>query len=73
MPVRFTDAQLDQIVAAAQPLTVDDRALFLRAVADILGDTREPGDGEVFRAIRAGQRAHFDPPSFHHAGQSKYR
>lgn len=58
----LTDAQLDSIMTAAQPLALSDRALFLAAVADALGDRVEPGDGDVHRAVREAQRRFWHPP-----------
>jgi hypothetical protein len=61
-PIRLTDAQLDQVFRAARPLAVRDRDAFLRMVADALRDYREPGDGQVFRAVLQAQKTFFDPP-----------
>jgi hypothetical protein len=53
-PIRFTDAQLDAIIAAARPLAVRDRDAFLQAVAELLQARREIGDGDVHRAVVTG-------------------
>ena len=61
-PIALTDDQLSALFAAAQPLARDRRDGFLVAVAEILGAIRDPGDGDVNRAIRKAQREFFDPP-----------
>jgi hypothetical protein len=61
-PIRFTDAQLDAIIAAARPLAVASRDAFLLDLAAALQGIKDPGDGDLSRAIRAVQRKHFDPP-----------
>jgi hypothetical protein len=61
-PLRLTDSQLAAIWAAAAPLAPRDRDPFVRAVGQALQECRDPGDGDVARAIRAVQRRHFDPP-----------
>src|SRR3954462_1635305 len=57
----LSDAQLDCVFAAAQPLDVNDRDLFLRDVARAL-DGQEIGDGLVARTCREIQRRYFRPP-----------
>jgi hypothetical protein len=47
-PLSLSNAQLDAVFAAAQPLNVADRDLFLRDVARAL-DGQELGDGTVAR------------------------
>ena len=71
----LTDSQLSAVYAAAAPLDVADRAPFLEAVASALSDHAEPGDGDVFRAVRDAQRKFWRPPIVQHAvgAQSKYR
>jgi hypothetical protein len=61
-PLRLTDSQITAIFAAARPLAVQDRDLFLQEVAAVLAGITDPGDGDVARAIRTVQRKHFDPP-----------
>jgi hypothetical protein len=60
-PIRFTGAQLDAIIAAARPLAVASRDAFLLDLTAALQGIKDPGDGDVARAIRAVQRKHFDP------------
>jgi hypothetical protein len=48
--------------AAARPLEVADRDLFLRDVAERLAAMPERGDGLVFQICREVQREHWDPP-----------
>jgi hypothetical protein len=62
MPLRLSDAQLDQVFRAARPLRTRDRSAFLQLIADRLRDYPEPGDGQVFRAVAEAQRAFYDPP-----------
>ena len=57
----LTDAQLDCVFAAAEPLDVNDRDLFLRDVARAL-DGQVLGDGTVARTCREIQRRYFRPP-----------
>jgi hypothetical protein len=61
-PTSFTDSQLDQVLAGALPLHECDHAAYLQAVADLLHDVSEPGDGDVHRAVKEAQRKFFDPP-----------
>jgi hypothetical protein len=60
-PIRFTDAQLDVIMAAAEPLAVADRDPFLRDVAERLRG-HQIGDGLIHRVIAEVQRKYFAPP-----------
>jgi hypothetical protein len=60
--LRLTDSQLTAIWAASAPLAPQDRDPFVRAVAQALQECRDPGDGDVHRAIRELQRRHFDAP-----------
>jgi hypothetical protein len=62
MPIALSDSELDIIFAAARPLQVRDRDLFLRDVATQLAAIPERGDGVVFQVCREVQRAHWDPP-----------
>jgi hypothetical protein len=61
-PLRLSDEQLDQVFRAARPLRLRDRDAFLRMIAARLRDCPEPGDGEVFRAVREAQKVFYDPP-----------
>jgi hypothetical protein len=63
-PLRLTDSELAQVFAAARPLDVRHRDAFLRDVANVLASYSDPGPGDVYRAILAAQRRHFDPPQF---------
>jgi hypothetical protein len=62
MPLKLTDAELDAVFAAAQPIPVSRRDAFLQDVAKFLRGCAEVGPGHVYRAIVEAQRAHFDPP-----------
>jgi hypothetical protein len=74
MLVKLSDSELDAVMAAARPISVDRRDAFLQAVAASLGAGRELGPGVVHRVCAEVQRQHFDPPDFSHAGSvSKYR
>jgi hypothetical protein len=59
--IRLTDAQLDAVMAAAQPLAPGNRGPFLEAVAMAL-QGRELGDGILHRVIAEVQRKFWDPP-----------
>ena len=60
-PIRLSDAQLDAIMRACQPLRPDVRSAFVEAVVSALKD-REIGDGAVYLAIARAQRQFFDAP-----------
>jgi hypothetical protein len=62
-PLALSDEQLTAVYAACQPLSPQDRDPFLRALAALLREEREIGDGVVARAIRALQREFFRPPT----------
>jgi hypothetical protein len=72
MPRALSDTQRDAVLRAAEALHVADRALFVEAVAAALHDCPEPGDGEVYRAVRKVLRQLFRPPALGRE-QSKYR
>jgi hypothetical protein len=55
-PISFTDSQLDQVLAGAAPLHASDHEAYLQTVADMLQGVSEPGDGQVYRAVREAQR-----------------
>jgi hypothetical protein len=55
-PLALSDPQLQQIFATAAALPVDQRGLFLRTFASLLGST-PTGDGQVFRACKEAARA----------------
>jgi hypothetical protein len=61
-PIALTDAELDAVFAAAQPIAIERRDAFLRHVAHALQGCSELGPGAVFRAICAAQRAYCDYP-----------
>ena len=60
--IRLSDTELDAVFAAAQPIAIDRRDAFLKAVAHALQGCAEPGPGDIHRAIVAAQRAHCDYP-----------
>jgi hypothetical protein len=64
MVIRLSDSELAAVFAAARPLDVRCRSAFLQSVADILVGCPDPGPGDVYRAILAAQRRHYDPPQF---------
>jgi hypothetical protein len=75
-PIKLADDELSAIMAAAQPLPIEMRDAFLRAVAHALQQecNGEIGPGLVARTCRELQRQFFDPPEFSRAaGSSKYR
>jgi hypothetical protein len=72
LPIRLTDDELDAVMAAARPISVDRRDAFLRAVAAELRG-REVGPGLVHRICAEVQREHFDPPLETRTGVGKYR
>jgi hypothetical protein len=56
-PIHLTDSELDAVFAAARPLAVADRDLFLQAVAAELAQRRgEIGEGVIFQICREQQR-----------------
>jgi hypothetical protein len=62
MPLRLTDAQLDRVVYATQPLTPGARAAFLEALAARLQGIAEIGDGQLYRVVADLQKQFWDPP-----------
>jgi hypothetical protein len=62
LPLSLTDQQLDAVMAASRPLEPWTRRAFFEAVAKELGSCSDPGDGQVFRAIKETQRKFFNPP-----------
>jgi len=72
-PVRLSDAELDAVLRAAQPLDHNVRDAFLQYVAQELSTCTEIGPGTVNRICREGQRKFFDPPNHDVGGAwSKY-
>jgi hypothetical protein len=63
VPIRFTDEQINAIMAAAQPLAPADRPAFLEEVAAGLQHC-EIGDGAVGRVIREAQAKYWHPPRY---------
>ena len=61
-PIKLTDAELDSVLAAARPLSIELRDPFLHAVARELQSCRELGPGVVHRVVAQVQREFFDPP-----------
>jgi hypothetical protein len=61
-PLSLSDEQLTAVMGAARPLEPWARRAFLEAVAKQLHGTVEPGDGDVYRAIKETQRKFYDPP-----------
>ena len=61
-PLALTDSQMTAVLRACAPLLPQDRDAFLRALAQVLRDEPELGDGVVFRAIRSLQREFWQPP-----------
>jgi len=60
-PIRLTDRQLDVVIAAAEPLPVADREIFLRDIAAALRGHPEIGNGVLHRAIAEVQRRYWRP------------
>jgi hypothetical protein len=76
MPLRLTDAELDQVMAAAKPLQVELRDPFLNAVARELAGHKVVGPGVVFQVCREQQRIFMNgawPDLSHGGGTSKWR
>ena len=73
-PIRLTDAELDQIFRAAQPLPVADRDGFLKSVAERLSQITI-GPGAVFRVCSDVQKQFLNGnyPDFGSGHWSKYR
>ena len=51
MPLSLSDAELEAVLAAAQPLAPKDRDFFLRHVADALERYPEIGPGVIHRVM----------------------
>jgi hypothetical protein len=67
-PIKLSDAAMDAIMSAAQPIDHGRRSAFLEAVAHELARHDIIGDGLIFRVVREQQRRFFRPPieSDHH-------
>jgi hypothetical protein len=73
-PIRLTDEQLDAVMTAARPISVESRNAFLQQVAASLQSCAVVGPGAVHRAIVEARRAHFSPPDLSRAnGSSRWR
>ena len=72
-PLRLTNAELEAVMAAAQPLAIEQRAAFLQQVAAGLASSPEIGPGVVHRVIRDVQKALFDPPDLRQGRISRWR
>jgi hypothetical protein len=73
-PLSLTDAELDIVMTAARQLQRHQRDGFLRRIAEVLAampDRR--GEGAVYRAVAALQRAYFHPPSDRVTGHNSPR
>jgi hypothetical protein len=69
MPIKLTDSELDAVMRAARPLSVDRRDAFLQQIAHELSSCGERGPGSVHRAIRSVVRDYFDPPDLGGGGR----
>jgi hypothetical protein len=74
-PLKLSDDELDQVMAAARPLPVHARDAFLQQVAiELARCNGDIGPGTVFRVVRDVQRIYFDAPDLSHGGDGgKYR
>jgi hypothetical protein len=72
--IKLTDAELDQVFRAAQPLPLHDRDAFLQDVAARLSGVTI-GPGSVFRACHEAQRQFLNGnyPQFGSGHWSKHR
>jgi hypothetical protein len=62
-PISLSDSAMTQLTQAMNVLaTEDERAAFLTLVAQHLAAFDVCGDGDVYRAVVAAQRAVFKPP-----------
>jgi hypothetical protein len=62
-PIRLTDLEIELVLAAARPLPIHARDLFLQEVADALAALPVVGLGGVSRVCRDVQKRFFDPPT----------
>jgi hypothetical protein len=62
-PISLSDEQLSMVINAAALLPPSDRDQFLRALADVLRNEPELGDGILARSIRSVIRPLFRPPT----------
>jgi hypothetical protein len=61
-PIRLSDDELDAVMRAAAPLSVERRDAFLQQVAAALSRCGEIGPGVVHRICAEVQRAYFHAP-----------
>lgn len=61
-PLALTDDQYLAVCQACAPMLPIDRSAFLVALANVLSNETEIGDGTVARAIRSLQREFWQPP-----------
>jgi hypothetical protein len=70
MPLSFSDEQLELVTRAAALVSPHDRDHFLRSIANRLGDTANPTDGDIrdaidfvlnCRGVGGGSRAFIQP------------
>ncbi len=50
-PLALDDAQMSQLLGAAQLVPVNSGAIFLRSVANRLADVRDPSNADISNAI----------------------
>jgi hypothetical protein len=61
-PLALTDEQYLAVCQACEPMLPVDRSAFLVALANLLRNETEIGDGTLHRAIRSLQREFWRPP-----------
>ena len=60
--IRLSEQQMLAVAAAATPLAVRARGLFLERWARAIARQPEVGDGSLYRLIARVQRKYYDPP-----------
>ena len=60
--IRLSEQQMLAVAAAATPIAVRVRGLFLEEVARAIARQPEVGDGSLYRLIVRVQRKYYDPP-----------
>jgi hypothetical protein len=60
-PLSLTDEEFSQLLRAAEPLQVEARDAFLRAVASYFRGRSEIGPGEFYRVVKEIQGRYFQP------------
>jgi hypothetical protein len=71
--IKLSDAELDQVFRAAQPLPVGDRDEFLKQVAARLSGLTDISDGVVYRTCLEVQRKLMDYPTIGSGHWARYR